>query len=168
MKLSALLLALGLLLSGCTSLQIQMDPSADLSHVKTVFVEHRLADDHHLDELITAELNTLGIQATSGPLTMQPDRVDAIISYTDRWEWDFKSYLIDLNLSVRDGRTDKLLAEVGYYRPSVASKTPQSMLHEMLPPLFKARNGHHKPAPGPVSDPGSPDNVSDKRSRGAH
>jgi hypothetical protein len=159
MKFSALLLALPLLLGGCSSLTTQKDPSVDLSRVKTVFVERRLADDHRVAELITAELNSLGLEATCGPLTMLTGRVDAVITYTDRWEWDFKSYLIELNVRVRDGRNDKLIAEISYYRPSILAKTPERVLHQLLPPLFKNRKIDSKITIAHPRDPDIPDSV---------
>ncbi len=60
MKFSVAFLAfLSLLLCGCSSVTSQQDPSADLSRLKTVFVERRLADDHHIDQIITDELAAL-------------------------------------------------------------------------------------------------------------
>lgn len=130
-------LLFALLLSGCVSVETHKDSSSNLSHIRTVFVERRLGDDHHIDQAITDELLALGLEVTNGAPTMRPDRVDAIVSYADRWEWDFKSYLIELNVSIRDGITDKGLAQISYYRPSIFNKTPAVALHELLPPLFK-------------------------------
>jgi hypothetical protein len=159
MKFTALFATLCLALAGCSSVQMQKDPAADLGRLKKIFVEHRLADDHHLDELITAELRSLGIEATSGPLTMQPDRVDAVITYTDRWEWDFQSYMIEFNMRMRDARTDRLLAEVNYYHPAVLRKEPKAMLHEVLSSLFRNRKVQSKVIVAPTRDPQIPDRV---------
>jgi len=162
MKFSALLLALPfLLLCGCSSIDTHQDPSVDLSRIKTVFVERRLADDHHIDQIITDELTALGIKATNGPLTMKPDKVDAIITYTDRWEWDFKAYLIEMNIRIRDAYTDKPLAEVSYYRPAIIDKKPDAVVHQILPPLFKNRPVKSKVTINKVRDPSVPDSLSE-------
>lgn len=160
MKFSARLLALPLLLlCGCSTIDTHQDPSADLSRIKKVFVERRLADDHHIDQIITDELATMGIQATSGPLTMKPDKVDAIITYTDRWEWDFKAYLIELNIRIRDAYTEKPMADASYYRPAIIDRKPEVVIHQILPPLFKNRPVKSKLTINKVRDPNVPDSV---------
>lgn len=142
-----------LLLAGCASVEIQREPTMDFTRVKTAHVVTRLGDDHRLDELIAAELRSLGLEVTYGHYTMRPDRVDVLIFYTDRWEWDFKSYLIQFDLKVLHGDSEKMLATVHYYRPSVISKTPQRMLHELLPPLFRSRAKPPAAPPAPVAKP---------------
>lgn len=160
MKFSVALLAfLSLLLGGCSSVTSQQDPSVDLTRLKIVFVERRLADDHHIDQIITDELTALGLKVTNGPMTMKPDKVDAVVTYTDRWEWDFKAYLIEMNIRIRDAYTDKLLAEVSYYRPAILDKKPEAVVHQLLPPLFKNRPVKSKVTINPVRDPSVPDSV---------
>ena len=138
MRVSVLLLVYaGMLLSGCSTVQTQRDPKADLSHFKHFYVEHRLTDDHHLDELIVAELQALGCEASAGPLTMMPQSAEAIVNYQDAWAWDFKSYLFQLDLQIRDSRKDRLLASGTYRQPSMITKSPAEVIHVILTPLFK-------------------------------
>lgn len=127
------------LLTACSNVSTQRDPGADLARLHHFYVERRLGDDHHLDEHIVQELQTLGLEASSGPLTMKPDGVDAIVSYTDRWAWDFKTYLIELNLEVRDAHSGKVLTTGRFYQPSITTKSPPEMIREMLQPLFGPR-----------------------------
>ena len=134
--LAAWLFPLCLALAGCADVSVHHDPKADLSRYRRFYVERRLGDDHHLDELLVQELRDLGREATSGPLTMRPDGVDASVTYTDRWAWDFKTYLIEFNFEVRDARTDKLLTTGRYYQPTLRSKAPVEMIRELLTPLF--------------------------------
>jgi hypothetical protein len=136
------LLAGLLLLTGCASnVTVHRDPQADLARLHRFYVERRLGDDHHLDEAIVQELQRLGFQASSGPLTMKPDGTDAIVTYTDRWEWDFKKYLIELTIDVRDARNDKPITTGRYYQPSVTAKAPPEMIREILMPLFGPSRG---------------------------
>jgi len=102
-------------------------------------VEHRLTDNHRIDELIVAELRTHGFDASSGPLTMLPEGVDAIVTYEDRWQWDFKSYLIELKIDVRANFTGKPIATGHYHQASAYTKSPAEVVHEILGPLFKSR-----------------------------
>lgn len=73
---------------------------------------------------------------------MQPAGIDAYVTYTDRWAWDFKTYLIELTVEVRDARTQKLLATARYYQPSITTKAPAEMIREIISPFF----GREKPA----------------------
>jgi len=123
-----------LLFGGCASVETRK--VVDLSPFKHIFVEHRLTDDRHLDEMIAAELTRLGYQATVGHLTMLPDNADAVLSYEDRWEWDFKTYLIELNITVRTARTKKKLADGHFYQPTPNSKPPAEVVSRVLTPLF--------------------------------
>lgn len=129
-------LLLVLLLAGCASVSTRERPRAGLQDIQCFFVETRLGDDHHIDDLIVAELQRHGRTATAGPLTMLPDDAQAIVSYNDRWAWDFSSYLIEASLEIRRARTDKPIAAASYHRAVVSRKTPADAMRVMLDPLF--------------------------------
>ena len=135
--LSSLPLFVALLLAGCASESTRK--VIDLAPFKHIYVVHRLADDHHVDELFVQELQRLGHDASCGPLTMLPDNADAVLTYVDRWEWDFKSYLIELNLELYTARTNKKLADGHYLQQSPRSKPPAEIVHELLASLFKSK-----------------------------
>jgi lysyl-tRNA synthetase class I len=86
--------------------------------------------------MIVKELTRLGYQASHGPLTMLPENTDAVLTYEDRWEWDFKTYLIEFNVTVRTARTNKKLADGRYYQPTPNSKAPAEVVSKVLTPLF--------------------------------
>ncbi len=127
------------LLAGCSSVSTRK--VIDLAPFKHIFVVHRLTDDHHIDELFVRELQSRGHDASSGPLTMLPENADAILTYEDRWAWDFKNYLIELDIDVRTARTDKKLADGRYYQPSIKTKPPAEVIHELLASLMP-ESGH--------------------------
>jgi hypothetical protein len=138
MKASALLLFFLCLLTGCAStVTTQKAPKADLSHLRHIFIEHRLNDNHQLDELIAQELRTLGYDATSGPLTMMPPETDAVITYEDAWTFDFTTHLTAFTLNVTDNRKHQPLAEGRYSRPSVTHMSPAEMVHLTVIKVFK-------------------------------
>ena len=127
------------LLAGCSSVSTRK--VIDLAPFKHIFVVHRLTDDHHIDELFVRELQSRGHDASSGPLTMLPENADAILTYEYRWAWDFKNYLIELDIDVRTARTDKKLADGRYYQPSIKTKPPAEVIHELLASLMP-ESGH--------------------------
>ncbi|HZP59635.1 MAG TPA: lipoprotein [Opitutaceae bacterium] len=137
MKKIFFLFVLILLLSGCSSLDVHREPGANLTSLKKLYVEHRLADGRSIDLLITRELQRLGYEAASGPMTMMPGGTDAVVSYVDRWTWDFSSYMIELDIEVSDPRTSKILATLRYFRPSLSGKTPEEMVQMTIDPLFR-------------------------------
>jgi hypothetical protein len=138
------LLALVPVLAGCSHVTSSRQSTLDTSRYRHFYVERSLTDNHRIHELIVAELLRQGRQASSGPLTMKPQDVDAIITYTDRWAWDFKTYLIELTIAVRDGRTDKTLATGRYYQPSIKTKAPPALIKELLAPLLAADSSPSK------------------------
>ena len=128
------LFLLTFLFAGCSSASTRKVIALDA--FKSIYVEQRLADNNHVDQLIVAELQRLGRIASSGPRTMMPENTDAVLTYTDRWEWDFKTYLIELNIELHTARTRKKLADGRYYQPSIRTKTPDEVIRELLLPLF--------------------------------
>lgn len=136
MKLLPLLL-LAALVAGCSSTRTITAPRADLSGMKRIYVERQLADDHHLNDMIVAELKRLGREASTGPLTMMPEHVDAIVTYSDDWAWDFHSYLSALNIQVRNTRNDQIIASGISRHASPFPKSAEQMVHEIFSALFK-------------------------------
>jgi hypothetical protein len=137
MKFPALLLLPVWLLAGCSTLNTHFEPKAEVGQLKHVFVVENLNDNHDLHDLIVRDLQTRGLQAESGPLTLMPTSAKAYLVYEDQWDWDFKNYLIALTITVRDARSDRLLANASYFRPTAFLKTPQFMVQTVLDGLFK-------------------------------
>jgi hypothetical protein len=131
------LLVLTLLLAACSSLSVQKQAGANLTHFKTIYVEHRLADGRGVDQLITQELSRLGYDASSGPLTMTPPDTEAVLTYVDEWNWDFTLYMIDLGIQVRDARSGQILATAHYDHPAMKGKSPSGMVQAAIDPLFE-------------------------------
>jgi hypothetical protein len=127
---------LSLALAGCASSASTRKVIA-LDRFQRIYVEQRLNDNQHLDEFFVAELRRLGREASSGPLTMMPEKTDAIITYDARWEWDFKTYLIELSFEVHTVHPRKKLADARYHQPTLKTKTPAEVIRELLVPLFK-------------------------------
>lgn len=135
MKLVFALLAVAFC-AGCTSVTTRKPPGLDLSRFHHIFVERRLNENHHLDEILVDELRRNGRQAESGPLTMLPDDADAVLTYDARWTWDFKTYLIELNVELHTAHTIKKLAEGRVYQPSARPKPPEEAIRELVAKLL--------------------------------
>ena len=137
MKKILLSIACILLLAACSSLSMQKQSDTSLTHFKKIYVEHRLADDRGIDQLITQELSRLGYDASSGPLTMTPSDTEAVLAYVDEWNWDFTLYMIDLDVQVRDAHSGQVLATAHYDHPAMGGKSPAGMVKAVIDPLFE-------------------------------
>ena len=113
-------------------------PKADIGHYKHIFVEHRLADSYGIADEIARQLSEMGYDASAGALTMMPNNAELIVSYEDMWTWDFNTYMIEIDMSVRSARNDRVLAVGHYVHPGLfIARPPASMLHDLLLKLFK-------------------------------
>jgi hypothetical protein len=131
---------LALMLAGCGS-PISTRQASSFDGVRRIFVERRLNDNNHMDAHIVAALRRLGREATSGYRTMMPQNVDAVLTYDARWEWDFRTYLIECNFELRTAYSNKKIAESRYYRASPFTSDTETIVRELLEPLFT-----HQPA----------------------
>jgi hypothetical protein len=154
MKLFGFLLLTGLIFSGCSTLATHVEPSANLSRFKHIYVQQSLNDNHGLDALIVRELQARGLQAESGPLTLMPRDVKVYLTYEDHWDWDLKNYLISLGVTARDATTDRLLASTRYFRPTAFMKTPDFMVRTVLNGLLDPSAKSNPPAPPAQVTPG--------------
>jgi hypothetical protein len=130
---------------GCSSLSA-VGARADLARAARVFVEQRLNDNHGLDRALVAELRALGYAAESGPLTMMPERTQLVVTYDAREEWDFRAYLIELNVAVRPADDyHRIVASGRYFRPGLTKKTPAEMVREVVARVFPPRAAAGQP-----------------------
>jgi hypothetical protein len=124
-------------LAACASVQATKAPTADLSKIKTIYVQKLEGDGYNVYQVITAQLNARGFKAATGASADPPEPVDAIVTYVDRWMWDLTMYMIRLNLQVRDGKTRTILANAESYRPSLERRSTEEMVAETLDAIFK-------------------------------
>jgi hypothetical protein len=155
MKLPGPFLLSGLLLVGCSTLNTHFAPNANVGQLKHIYVQQSLNDNHGLDILIVKQLQARGIQAESGPLTLMPRDVKAYLVYEDRWDWDFKDYLIGLGVTVRDATSDHLLATSRYFRPTAFLKSPAFMVQSVLEGLFNPTAKSNQPRAADLPTEGS-------------
>jgi hypothetical protein len=135
--LAGLLLA-SMLLSGCasTSLEAETTPGVDLSALKTFYVRKLPADSRGVERLIAQRLVAMGKQSTYGSEHRPPQPVDALVTYQDKWMWDITMYMLNLSIQIRDPSTDVQLASGHSFRTSLARRSPEEMVQEVLDRIF--------------------------------
>jgi hypothetical protein len=137
MKKTFPLLVIMLLLAACSTLSMQKQAGTNLTGFKKIYVEHRLADGRSVDLFIVQELQRLGYDASSGPLTMTPPDTEVILTYVDEWNWDFTLHMIGLEAQVRDAHTGQILATAHYDHPAMSGQSPAGMVKAVIDPLFE-------------------------------
>lgn len=137
---AAVLVVLGLALAGCASLQTAVAPDVDLTRHKIYFVEQNRTDDHHVASMISESLRARGLQVTHGPITMLPLAAEVIISYEDRWTWDFRTHMIGLRLTLRNAESGKALASATFDGATVLQE-PNEVIARLIDKLFARPRG---------------------------
>jgi hypothetical protein len=128
------------LASGCiTKNTASKAPSADLTSLKTFYVQRLAADERGVDKIIANQLVAMGYQATAGDAATPPTPVDAVVTYQDRWQWDITMYMIQLDIQLREPGSNMTLASGGSLRTSFARKSSEAMAEEVLTSIFAAK-----------------------------
>ncbi len=130
-------IAMLFLVEGCSTLQATKAPGADLSRLKTFYVQRLPADERGIEQLIAKELIKTGYVSSFGSQENPSSPVDAIMTYQDKWMWDITMYMLQLSIQVRDGKDRTVLATGQSYRPSLERKSPEGMVAEVLGEIFE-------------------------------
>lgn len=117
---------------GCVAnLESQKVPGADLSHIKTFYVQKLPGEGRGVERLIAAQLTKMGYVATYG-LDGPASSVDAIVTYKDDWWWDLSWYLLQLDIQIRDPQTKLILASGQSKRSSLVRKSSDEVVEDVL------------------------------------
>jgi hypothetical protein len=130
-KLIKLLAVLGVITSLSTGCAVNratgsVDPSTNLSALKTMYVKKIPAEDGGTNELIAEKLRSKGVTVTTGTDT-PPSNIDAVVTYVDRWMWDITMYMLELTVTIRDPKTDFPMATGNSYHTSLTRLSPKEM-----------------------------------------
>lgn len=102
------------LFSGCSSYVARNEPGVSLAKVQRLFVKSNFDDNHGMDGRIMRALQERGYEVDKGPLTMLPRNAQAVVSFSDHWNWDFTTHLTNLRIEVRDVKSERLLATAAF------------------------------------------------------
>jgi hypothetical protein len=137
MKPLLFLVLLGALLtSGCASYQTQVDRSRPTDGYQRFFVQSNLNDNHAVAQLIASTLRARGLEADSGPLTMLPSDAQVVVTYQERWTWDFGEHLVYLRIALRDVATDTPIASAVFNGPVAINKDPPDVVARLVRELL--------------------------------
>lgn len=140
-KLIKLLAVLGVITSLSTGCAVNratgsVDPSTNLSALKTMYVKKIPAEDGGTNELIAEKLRSKGVTVTTGT-DNPPSNIDAVVTYVDRWMWDITMYMLELTVTIRDPKTDFPMATGNSYHTSLTRLSPKEMVNEVVDNIYK-------------------------------
>ena len=128
----SLLALVALVLAGCTAVDTQIERGRSLAGVQRFFVLASPHDSRGLEHRIVAALRARNLVAEAGPRTMMPDDTQAVVSYQERWAWDFGEHLMLLQLSVRDPKSNQSYANGTYAAKIPGRKNPAAIVDELV------------------------------------
>lgn len=133
------LIAATVLMTGCANrATAKVDPSARLDTIKTMHVVKIPDETANISTMIADKLRVKGYQVSTG--ADKPSNVDAIVTYVDRWMWDITMYLLELTITIRDGKTEFPLASGNSLHGSLTRLSAQEMVDEVMGNIFKEAN----------------------------
>ena len=133
---SGIVLLLAQLGCATTTLDADVDPSTNLDALERFVVVKFGPDNRGIEDLIAQALVERGKSAVAVDARPDPVDADVVVTYQDKWMWDFTMYMIELRVVLRDPETDYVLATGTSYRTSLARKTPLEMAREVVGEIF--------------------------------
>jgi len=156
-----------LLLGGCASFDADTDAlifhKQGVTKLTRFFVLSNLNDNHALDRRIVEALQARGLTADSGPMTMMPDNTQAVISFQDRWSWDFGEHLVYLKLSACSPDSNEILAAATFSATIPLKEPVPQMVGRLVARLFDSTPT--APPVHPGADQADPAGTGKKRAR---
>ena len=139
LNLSLLLLLIIFFASGCAvnRATATVDPTADLSTIKSMYVTRYAADDRGINLLITNKLKKMGYDVTTG--VGKSSDVDVVVTYVDKWMWDITMYMLEINIEFRNPESEFVFATGKSYRTSLVREPPEVMIDEVLRDMFAGK-----------------------------
>ncbi|HTJ79125.1 MAG TPA: hypothetical protein VL357_09025 [Rariglobus sp.] len=135
---ASLLFILILLLSGCSAVSTRVDKDRHFAGVRHFFVLSNLNDNHGIDDSIVRALQARGFEAEAGPFTMMPDAAQVLITYEDRWAWDFSNHMVHLQIAAQDPQAVHPYATAVYHKNVALSTRVDDVVTQLVGNLLKS------------------------------
>ena len=125
--------------SGCVNMaQSKVNPTTNLSALKTMYVQHYESDNSGVNEEIAQHLRDKGVVVTTGS-GEPPSGIDALVTYEDHWRWDITMYLLQLKITIRNPNTEYVLASGVSLHTSLSRKSQTEMVTEVINNIYSGQ-----------------------------
>ena len=126
------------MLAGCVNVATStVDPSANLSSLKTMYVKQIPADKRGVNQIIADKLRSKGVKVSTGVEEPQQGAYDALVTYADKWMWDITMYMFELTVAIRDPKDQVPLATARSKHGSLTRYSPQEMVDEVIDNIYQ-------------------------------
>lgn len=130
-----------LVTTSCASnLKSTAKEGADLSKDLTYYVAWQSEDNSGVNEEVCAQLNLWGRKATTGTREEMPADTDILVTYMDHWMWDITMYLLSMDMTFIDTRTEEELASGTSMATSLVRKSQEWHTNALLTDIFAKTN----------------------------
>ncbi len=125
-------------LSGCAVNResAKVTPGVDLKTLKSFYVVKFGERQNDVHTLIRDGLIAMGYKASAGVDKKPTGKVDAIVTYRDRWMWDITMYMLELTITLRNPETQFPMAVGNSFHTSITRKSKEEMVEEVLGNIF--------------------------------
>jgi hypothetical protein len=134
------LAGLALFLGGCASFDAHIVKGHSMAGLKHFFIITSPSDNHALDHRIAEALQARGLQVDIGPLTMMPDDAQAVVTYQDRWSWDFGEHLVYMQIDITTPDHNNSFATVNFTATVPLHETPGVTVGRLVNKLFDEKS----------------------------
>jgi len=137
-----LIVSLALTITGCVVNKSSGFQSKEFEarDIQSVYVAHQPKDTAHLNLLIKAELEEKGYVVETGAMDDMPKHIDGLVTYVDKWVWDFKSYMYELTILLKNPETKYPIALGHSLHGSLSKLTPVEMVKEATTNMIGEKN----------------------------
>lgn len=140
LKLATILSIVTSLSTGCANhATSNVNPSTNLSALKTMYVKHYPSDNSGVNEQIADKLRSKGVTVTTGS-EATPSNIDAVVTYVDKWMWDITMYMLELTITIRDPKTQSPMATGNSLHTSLTRKSQTEMVDEVVNNIYNSPN----------------------------
>lgn len=125
-------------LSGCAINResANITQGVDLKQLNNFYVVKFGPDEHSVNDAIRDRLIAMGYTASTGTDKKPSRKVDAIVTYRDKWMWDLAMYMLELTITLRNPDTEFPMAVGNSYHTSLTRKSTEEMVEEVLRNIF--------------------------------
>lgn len=128
------IVSLFLILNGCTINKSSGFHSEEFEakSFHNFYIAQQPKDQRHINLLIKSELEKKGYKVDTGTINNIPNYTDALVTYVDKWMWDFGTYMYELTIFIKNPKTEYPIASGHSLHGSLTRLTPKEMVKEAV------------------------------------
>ena len=106
----------------------------EIKKIENAIVCKVLLEDFTLTNFqnIKSELEKKGYKVDTGTINNIPNYTDALVTYVDKWMWDFGTYMYELTIFIKNPKTEYPIASGHSLHGSLTRLTPKEMVKEAV------------------------------------